>query len=102
MSYDWVSIDAKLPDEDCIVECAAISGYDGSAYRVFAMRVVDGDEGWAWYVVKGDWLDDADMAEIDDIEVFAWRNPEPLPPPPKEKPACYGISMVDDYGQEKP
>jgi hypothetical protein len=77
---DWKYCPEHLPDEDEIVECAAVSGYDGSPYRLFASRVVDCD-GWCWSVLQsGHNLDDNDFAEIDDVEVFAWRKPTPLPP----------------------
>jgi hypothetical protein len=77
---DWIYCSDNLPDEDAIVECAAVSGYDGSLYRLFASRIVDCD-GWCWATLQsGTNLDDNDFAEADDVEVIAWRKPTPLPP----------------------
>lgn len=73
---DWIDVRTALPPLDEVVECAAISGYDGSLYRAFMARW-DGGEGWLWSQCRGWSLTEA--TDDDDYCVAFWRKPTALP-----------------------
>ncbi len=78
MESDWIPTYQRLPDEETVVELALLDGL-GQPYRAFGCRY-DGGEGWVWALATYGIPDDpSDCESDDDYDVFAWREPTPLP-----------------------
>lgn len=77
----WNIVTDQLPDMDRVVEMAVVSDYDGSLYRAFGCRY-DSGEGWLWAIGSDCPTDPHDCDADDDYNVYAWREPTPLPTAP--------------------